>query len=390
MKKTILVVVALAAVLAAAVYAWRWLEREPSNKIVISGNIELTEVKIAFKMSGRLTELAVNEGDPVKKGMLIARLDNEQLLRQREREQAALKAAESALAQLRTAIEFQRQTIDGEVQARMAELRQAEAKLQELLAGSRPQQIQEARAAVDAARTEAERARKDWERGQALYKNEDISTAQYDQFRTQRERAEANLRQTEQRLALLVEGPRKEDIESARAVVARAQAGLRLTQAAGLELKRKQQETDARQAEIERAHAQIALVESQLKDTEVVSPIDGVVLVKSAEPGETVSAGATIVSIGDIDNPWLRGYINEQDLGRVKLGARVKVTTDSFPGKVYSGRVSFIASQAEFTPKQIQTTEERVKLVYRVKIDVPNPDRELKSNMPADAEILVK
>ena len=162
MKKPILIVLALAAALAAAVYGWRWLEREPSNKIVISGNIELTEVKIAFKMSGRLTELTVNEGDPVKKGMLIARLDNEQLLRQREREQAALKGAESALAQLLTAIEFQRQTIDGEIQARMAELRQAEAKLQELLAGSRPQQIQEARAAVDAARTEAERARKDW------------------------------------------------------------------------------------------------------------------------------------------------------------------------------------------------------------------------------------
>jgi len=243
---------------------------------------------------------------------------------------------------------------------------------------------------VDAARTEAERARKDWERGQALYKNEDISTAQYDQFRTQRERAEAALQQAEQRLALLVEGPRKEDIEGARAQVSRAQAGLRLTQAASLELKRKQQETEARKAEIDRARAQIAMVESQLNDTKVVSPIDGVVLVKSAELGETLAAGASVVSIGDIDHPWLRGYINEQHLGRVKLGSRVNVTTDSFPGKVYTGQVSFIASQAEFTPKQIQTTEERVKLVYRVKIDIPNPHHELKSNMPADAEILVE
>jgi HlyD family secretion protein len=294
------------------------------------------------------------------------------------------------LEQLETAIEYQRQTIEGEIQARMAELRLAEAKLGELLAGSRPQQIQEARAAVAAARTEAERASKDWERGQALYKNEDISTAQYDQFRTHRERSEAALQQTEQRLALLVEGPRKEDIEGARAQVSRAQAGLRLTQAASLELKRKQQETEARKAEIDRARAQIAMVESQLNDTKVVSPIDGVVLVKSAELGETLAAGASVVSIGDIDHPWLRGYINEQHLGRVKLGSRVNVTTDSFPGKVYTGQVSFIASQAEFTPKQIQTTEERVKLVYRVKIDIPNPNHELKSNMPADAEILVE
>ena len=113
------------------------------------------------------------------------------------------------------------------------------------------------------------------------------------------------------------------------------------------------------------------------------------VLVKSAEPGETVAAGATVVTLGDIDHPWLRGYVNETELGRVKLGERVKVTTDSFPGKTYWGRVSFIASEAEFTPKQIQTDEERVKLVYRIKVDLPNPQRELKLNMPADAEILL-
>ena len=92
--------------------------------------------------------------------------------------------------------------------------------------------------------------------------------------------------------------------------------------------------------------------------------------------------------MGDIDHPWLRAYIREQDLGRVKLGAKAKVTTDSFPGKVYDGRVSFISSEAEFTPKQIQTAEERVKLVYRIKIEIDNSRHELKSNMPADAEVL--
>ncbi|MBM3792261.1 MAG: HlyD family efflux transporter periplasmic adaptor subunit, partial [Acidobacteria bacterium] len=94
-------------------------------------------------------------------------------------------------------------------------------------------------------------------------------------------------------------------------------------------------------------------------------------------------------AIGDTDRPWLRGYITEPDLGRVKLGARVRVTTDSYPGKDYWGRVTFIASEAEFTPKQIQTREERVRLVYRIKIEVDNPEQELKLNMPADAEILL-
>jgi HlyD family secretion protein len=112
-----------------------------------------------------------------------------------------------------------------------------------------------------------------------------------------------------------------------------------------------------------------------------------VVLVKSAEVGEVLAPGTSILSIGDLDRPWLRGYINETDLGRVKLGQKVKVTTDSFPGKTYWGTVSFISSEAEFTPKQIQTAEERVKLVYRIKVDIANPQHELKVNMPADAEI---
>jgi HlyD family secretion protein len=346
-------------------------------------------VKVSFKTPGRLVELALDEGSEVKTGATIARLDREQLLRQREREDAGLAVAHSQLAQLNTAIAFQRETLEGEIAVRKADLAHAEARLRELEVGSRPEEIQEARAAVEAARTEQVRAERDWKRGQALHKTEDISTAQHDQFRTQYERATAALTQAEQRLALVIEGPRRETIDAARAQVERAKAAVRLAEASRLELRRREQELEARHADIERARAQIAIIDSQLADTEAVSPIDGVVLVKSAEPGETLAAGTTVVTIGDIERPWLRGYIGARDLGRVKLGDRVRVTTDSFPGKTYWGRVSFIASEAEFTPKQIQTAEERVKLVYRIKVDIPNPDHELKSNMPADAEILV-
>ena len=389
-KKIILVVVVVAALVIGGRYALRWWNNDDGRSIRISGNIELTEVKIAFKSPGRLVERLVDEGQPVKKGMVVARLDREQLERTREREQAALQAAESQLAQLRTAIEWQRETVEGETAAQRADFEQAEARLAELEAGSRPQEIEEAKAAVEAARTEHTRAAKDWQRAQQLHRNDDISTAQFDQFRTAYERTQAALRQAEQRLALVVEGPRKETIEAARAQVARVKAAAQLAEATRLELKRRQQEVETRKAEIERARAQIAVIDTQLADTEAVSPIDGVVLVKSAEPGETLAAGTTVVTVGDLERPWLRGYVNETDLGRVKLGARVKVTTDSFPGKVYWGRVSFISPEAEFTPKQIQTEEERVKLVYRVKIDIPNPEGELKSNMPADAEIIVE
>jgi HlyD family secretion protein len=188
----------------------------------------------------------------------------------------------------------------------------------------------------------------------------------------------------------VVEGPRKEGIESGRAEVARAAAAVRLSEANRLELKRKEEDLVAHRAEIARSRAQVAMTDTQLNDTIAYSPIGGVVLVKSAEVGEVLAAGTTVVSIGDTDHPWLRGYINERDLGRIKLGDEARITTDSFPGKTYPGRISFIASEAEFTPKQIQTQEERVKLVYRIKIDVDNPRHELKSNMPVEADILLQ
>lgn len=247
-----------------------------------------------------------------------------------------------------------------------------------------------ARAALDDALALHTQARRDWDRAQVLFRNEDISATQHDQFRTRFESTAAALRRAEENLALVTEGPRQEQIEQQRAAVARAQAALRLSETAQIDIRRREQEAVARRGEIERAKAQVTVVDAQLNDTTATSPIDGVVMVKSAEPGETLGAGASVVTLGDIDHPWVRGYVPETKLGMVKLGQKVKVTSDSFPGKVYNGRVSFIASEAEFTPKQIQTKEERVKLVYRIKIDVENPNRELKLNMPVDAELVLE
>jgi HlyD family secretion protein len=390
MKKRIVVIIVLAGLAIAGALAFRSFRNPPDNNIRISGNIELTQVNMAFKVSGRLIERAVNEGDAVKKGMMIARLDQDQLLRQRDREQATLAQAQAQRAQAATTVEWARESTSSDLAQRRADLNQAQAHLNELEAGSRPQEVQEARAAVEAARAEAERTRKDWERAQVLFQKDDISASQFDQYRARADSAAASLRQAEQRLAMVQEGPRKETIEAARAQVSRAAAAVEWGGAQRLDVTRKEQDVTSRRAEIDRARASIALIDSQLSDTVAASPIDGLVLVKAANTGEIVAPGTTIVTIGDIDHPWLRGYITERDLGRVKLGTKARVTTDSFPGKEYSGRVSFISSEAEFTPKQIQTSEERVKLVYRIKIDVDNPQHELKSNMPADAVLVLE
>lgn len=391
MKRRIRFLIPLVLAAAAGVAAWRggWFNNSDPNLLQVSGNIELTEVDISFKLPGKLAELSVKEGGTVQRGQLIARIDRESVERQKSREEAGLAAARAALEQARTAVDFQQTAVENEIALKRAGVAQAKARLEELEAGSRPQEIEQARAALRDIRSVHEQARRDWERAQTLYKNEDISTAQYDQFRARHDSSSAAVKQAEERLALVEEGPRKEVIAQARAQLAAAEAALKLAEANRLEVRRREQELDLRRAEIERARAQVSVMDSQLDDTLAASPVDGVVLVKSVEPGEVVAAGTSIVTIGDLDRPWLRAYVPERDLGRVQLGQKVKLTTDSFPGKEYWGRVTFIASEAEFTPKQIQTPEERVKLVYRLKIEVDNPRHELKSNMPVDAGIVL-
>jgi len=389
MKKRIPIILLLIAIGVGAWWYWRLHNAKDGDRLFVSGNIELTQVDISFKMAGRMIDRKVTEGDWVKSGDLIATLDPVIYRQQKVRDQATVSSAISNYQQLETAIAYQKATLESDIAARNAELNQSTAKLEVLLNGSRKQDIQQAEAALADAKAQLEFARLDWDRAQALFKNEDISKQQYDQARTKYDSAQALVRQAEEKLSLVKEGPRQEDIAAARADVARAKAAVATAEANRLELKRKQEQLVAGRDDIDRSRAQVGISEAQLSDTEVSSPINGVVLVKSAEPGEVLAAGTTVVSIGDLEHPWLRAYINETDLGRVKLGQKVKLSTDSFPGKVYWGKVSYIASEAEFTPKQIQTKEERVKLVYRIKIDVDNSSHELKNNMPVDAEIIL-
>ena len=389
MKKILIPVVVLAAA-GIAFYAFHASGRNTDGRIVVSGNIELTEVNLGFKTAGRLIERTVDEGDLVKKGQLIARLDRDQLTAQRDSLAAALASAQDQLAQAETSLAWQKETLAADIEQRRGDLAATQARLAEMKNGSRPQEVQEAKAAVEAAQSEFDRAKKDWDRAQTLFKNDDISASQYDQYRNHWESADAALKQANQRAALVYAGPRAEQVDGAAAQVLHSKGALKMAEANALEMKRREQELSTRRAEIERSRANLAQVDAQLADTLVTSPVDGVVLVKSADVGEVLAAGATVVTIGDVQHPWLRAYINETDLGKVKLGSKARITTDSYPGKIYDGRVSFISSEAEFTPKQIQTQAARVKLVYRIKIEVDNPRQELKSNMPADAEIVLE
>jgi len=388
MKRIIPVVILLLAV--GGYFAWSRMKVDDEGVLRLSGNIEFKKVDIAFKTAGKLVELTVDEGANVTQGKMIARLDHEQMSRMRERDSATVLSAESQLLQLQTGIRYQKEMTKGETALRESEMRQAKAKLQELLDGARPQELSQARSALEDLRTLRAQAGKELDRAKQLIAKEDISQNQFDQYQTRFASLSAQVASAEQRLALLLEGPRKTDIEAARAAVARTEAALKITEAQRLEILRREEDLAARRADISRAKSGVSVIDSQLDDTVAMAPIDGVVLVKSADPGEVLAAGTPIVTLGDIDHPWLRGYVPQSKLGQVKLGMPVAIHSDSYPGKTYRGKVSFIASEAEFTPKQIQTTEERVKLVYRIKVEVENPDRELKLNMPVDGVINLK
>ena len=357
-------------------YIVSW-SRRSSGTLRVSGNIEVTDAEVSFKIPGRVQERLVDEGQTVKAGQVVARLDSAELAQEAAMRRADAQAAQAALD------EFLAGSRPEEIAQAKAASEQAKARLDEMLAGSRSEELAASEAALRRAQAETERARLDAERYAGLFKKEIVSAQQNDAVRTAYETALQRQREAEEQFKLVREGPRKEEIEQARAAFLQAQEHYELVRKGP----RKETIEQAR-ARTEQARQALAVEETRLSYATLSSPLTGVVLSKNIEPGEYVAAGTPIVTAGDLEHPWLRAYINETDLGRVKVGQRVRVTTDTFPGKAYEGHVSFISSQAEFTPKSVQTEKERVKLVYRIKVEVANPKMELKPGMPADAEIL--
>jgi HlyD family secretion protein len=377
-KKRLMILVP--AILLVAVLAYFVLGKSNAGSVIrVSGNIEVTDAEVSFKIPGRVDARLVDEGETVKAGQTVARLDSAELTQEVALRRAEVQAVQAALAELEAGSRPE------EIAQAEASAAQAKARLEEMLAGSRPEELSAAEAVLRRAKAETERARLDAERYAGLHKKEVVSAQQYDLARTAYETALARQGEAEEQYKLVQQGPRKEQIEQVRAAWLQAQERFVLVK------KGPRQETiEQARARLQQAKQTLAVAETRLGYATLASPLAGVVLSKSVEPGEFVAAGTPIVTVGDLENVWLRAYINETDLGRVKVGQRVRVTADTYPGKRYEGHVSFIAAQAEFTPKSVQTEKERVKLVYRVKVDIRNPNMELKPGMPADAEILLK
>lgn len=375
------ILIALVVLALAAATAYRFVivgNETPSDRIAVSGNIEATDAEVSFKIAGRVDERRIDEGQMVRQGQIVAVLDDADLRAEVELRRAEVEAARAALAELEAGSRPE------EIAAAKAAVERAAAALKELETGSRPQEIAAAKATLDAARAELTKAEAEFARTARLHEQKVISADEYDRVKAAYQVASQRAREAAEQYDLVQEGPRQERIESARAALAEAKAHYELALAGP-----RSETIQQARAKVQQASAALKLAETRLGYATVVSPLTGMVLSKNIEPGEYVAPGTPVVTVGDLVNVWLRAYVDETALGKVKLGQPVRVTADTWPGKVYEGRVSFIADEAEFTPKNVQTQQQRVKLVYRVKIDIYNPKMELKPGMPADAEILL-
>lgn len=327
MKKKLPLLIIMIAVIAVTVKVVTRNASRNGNSIKISGNIEITDAELSFRIPGRVEARLVSEGETVKSNQPVAKLDSADAVQ--------------------------------EVAMRKAEAAASAAFLAELEAGTRPEEISQAEALFDLAKAEQKRLQSEFSRQKELFDKKVISTREFEAAETAIESANAKAREVEARLNLLKKGPRVEQINAAKARLDQVTQALRL-------------------AELRLGYATLT------------APLSGLVLSHHIEAGEYVVPGTAIITVGDMEHAWMRGYINESELGLVKAGQSAKITTDSCPDKIYNGKVSFISAEAEFTPKNVQTAKERTKLVYRIKIDIPNPRMELKPGMPADAVIIIK
>ncbi|MCA9736978.1 MAG: efflux RND transporter periplasmic adaptor subunit [Gemmatimonadota bacterium] len=312
--------------LIAAFSVW-WFRRDgvADGAIVASGTVEATEAQLAFQAAGRIARVSVREGDAVRAGQVLAQLDTTELAAQRRLAEAGVEAARARLRAL-------------ERGSRSAEIRQAEAVAQ----------------AAEEQHTEAVRERA---RAERLHEGGAVSAQALERARTAERVGAAGLEQARERLALVREGPRSEDIDAARATLAQAEATL-------------------------------ARADAVLAHATIEAPFDGVVSVRYREPGESATPGLPVVALRDPGDRWVRIYVPEDRVGTVRVGQPAEIRTDSWPDRVFEGQVEFIASEAEFTPRTVQTTEERSNLVYAVKVRVLGDGEDaLKAGLPADVTL---
>lgn len=320
-RRRILVVILLV-IIAVGVGIWLWQlhqNEKSGTELVLYGNVDIRQVQLAFNGNERIATILVKEGDKVKKGQLLATLET-------QRHEAVVRSKEAQVA-------MQQQVVD------------------RLVAGSRPEEIRKDWAEVEAAAAEAHVVKLNERRIRNLLQKDVVSQQQADDAKANLDAAQAQLKSAKEVLKLAIAGSRKEDIAAAKATLKAYEADL-------------------------------ALAHRELADANLYAPAAGIMENRLLEPGDMASPQQPVLTLALTEPLWVRAYVSETDLGKIRLGMTAEVRTDSYPGKRYQAWVGFISPTAEFTPKSVETAEVRTKLVYQVRVFVQNPHEELRLGMP--------
>lgn len=324
MKKIISFVIVLLIIAGISSWVYRTYRSEKKTMQTLYGNVDIREVTLGFRVPGKLAKLVYDEGDKVKAGEVMARLDDEPYRNQ-------LASAQAQVESLRARLTL-RET------------------------GNRPQEIAQARSLVREREAAAVNAERLFKRAEELLADKGVSTQERDTAEANHQEAQARLKSARDNLALLEAGFRSEDISQAKADLAQTEATL-------------------------------ATASLQLQDTVLTAPSDGVILTRAQEAGAILQTGSPVFTLSLVTPVWVRAYVHEPDLGRIHPGMKVEVRTDSVGGKPYKGQIGYISPRAEFTPKTVETTALRTSLVYRLRIIVENPDDGLRQGMPVTVNL---
>jgi len=333
MKKKVVILVFVALLLGVSLLVFMGQRKAKLGELYYSGTMETTQAELSFQVSGRVISVPVDEGEKVEKDQLLAKLDRSEYQARHEQASANLDRSIKKLRQLEMVLKIYKKTL--------------------------PAEVSRARAAVSSSRNIMEEARKNKKRYDNLFEKNVVPERKWETVDLKYQTANARLSEME-------------------AVLRQAQSNLKKIEVTG-------REVEAMEAQVRAARAALKITEIQLRHTQLRAPFGGIITSRNVELGEVVMPGCEVLTLSDLSTVDLKIFVDETEIGKVKPGQRVEVKVDTFPDKVYKGKVSFISPEGEFTPKIIQTHKERVKLVYLVKVSIPNPDLELKPGMPADA-----
>ncbi|MEQ1079235.1 HlyD family efflux transporter periplasmic adaptor subunit [Acinetobacter seifertii] len=327
-KKVIAIVVVIIALVIISLWVWKYNNKnQKDNDLTLDGNVDIRQVSLAFEQSGRIEKLLVQEGDKVKAGQVLATLNTNSLEIQAKQAQAQLKAQQEAIVKQQV--------------------------------GARPEEISQAKAQLASTQADLDKASKNLQRLQVLVNSTDgraISQQELDYAKSNKNSAEAAVRERQANLELIIKGARQEDRE-------------------------------ATKAQYDATKANLDLINYNLSQAELKSPVNAVVRARLQEVGDMTTAQKAVYTLALTDPKWVRVYANEKDLSSIHMGGTAQVIRDAYPDQSINGKIGYISSVAEFTPKTVQTNEIRTTLVYEVRVYVNDPNDQLKMGQPVTVKV---